>query len=102
MQESAGNGPPNAAMLAILVPAAQARLVRSATLYANLSYAMADDPNHPQNKANAAHQRLSAALRANLKRRKQQARGRSAENSTAPAGGSDAAPDHASKDRKEP
>jgi len=35
---------------------------------------MAEDPNQQQNKANAAHQRRSAALRANLKRRKQQAK----------------------------
>ncbi|OQW55126.1 MAG: hypothetical protein A4S14_13890 [Proteobacteria bacterium SG_bin9] len=65
---------------------------------------MPDDPNHPQNKANAVHarqQRLGAALRANLKRRKQQARGRAVDIDPAPADGQDIA-DKQGRDRKKP
>lgn len=62
---------------------------------------MPDDPNHPQNKANAAHERRSAALRANLKRRKQQARGRAVDIDPAPAVGQDIA-DKEGRDRKKP
>jgi hypothetical protein len=67
---------------------------------------MAEDPNQQQNKANAAHQRRSAALRANLKRRKQQAKDQAKARSTdsGPDQASDrgSAPLEAVPDRKEP